>query len=185
MKDRLFVLMRELALSFGDFTLASGQKSRVYIDARRVYLQGEGLHLIGELFYQELLSLEKQNLRFSASGGLAMGAIPLSCALALTAFQKGRNVPAMIVRKEPKEHGLSLQIEGARGVAKGSRIVLVEDVLTTASSALKAKEALCQSGFLVSHLIALVDREQGGADALGAHGIEMRALFKLRDFEDV
>lgn len=184
MKERLFALLREYGLRFGDFILASGHKSSVYIDARSVYFRGEGLHLIGELFYQELLNLESQSLVFGASGGMAIGAIPLSCALSLAAFHCGRELPCVVVRKEAKEHGLLAQVEGAKFLAPGTNILLVEDVVTTAASALRARDALVLAGLKVTHVLAIVDREQGGREALSQAGITMNSIFKLSDWQE-
>lgn len=171
--------MNKLAIERGHFILASGLKSDIYVDARPVYLSGEGQFLIGELFYEEMCSLEKENERFDACGGMAMGAIPLACALSQAAYRRNRELPCLVVRDKIKDHGLGVQVEGMKSVAKSSRVLLLEDVVTTAASSIKAKNALANEGYKMAHLLALVDREQGGKTALQNHGVSMRALFTL------
>lgn len=155
---------------------------------RPVALRGLGQYVLGELFYERMIALEQAGERFDACGGMATGAIPLACALSHAAFKRGRDLPCLFVRKEPKDHGLAMGIEGAQGLLPQSRVLMLEDVVTTAGSALKAYDVLLKETFIIEHLLAVVDREQGGSVALKAHGISMQALFtleQLRGMSDV
>lgn len=178
MNDRLKALLLEFSLLRQEVTLASGQKSGVYLDCRNLVLQGEAQFLIGELFYEKVLELENSGMTFDATGGMASGSIPLSTALACAAFRRGRELPGVFVRKEAKDHGLMVKVEGARALKKNAHILLVEDVITTASSALMAAKELRTLGD-VTHCLALVDREQGGTQNLRSAAIEPISLFTL------
>ncbi len=182
MRNRLFALIAQKAVQQGAVTLASGQQSTIYIDCRQVYFGGEAQYLIGELFFQKLLELEQEQVAFIASGGMAMGSIPLSCALSAAAFRRQREFTGVVVRKETKSHGMMADIEGDKALLVGARVLLLEDVVSTAGSALLALECLRSHGMVVSSMLALVDREQGGRENLGAAGVELHALFKLSDF---
>ncbi len=179
---RLFKLLEDFALERREVVLASGQKSSIYLDCRQVYFRGEAHFLIGELFYQKMLEIEKRGTSFGASGGMAMGSIPLSMALSAAAFRRGRELPGCTVRKEVKDHGMAAKIEGNKCLAKDMRVLLLEDVVTTASSALAAVLELRKAGLIIDSMFALVDREQGGRESLAAAGIELHALYSLKDF---
>lgn len=181
MMDRLKSLLIEFSLLHKEVTLASGQKSGIYLDCRNLVLRGEAQFLIGELFYEKLLELEKTGSKFDATGGMALGSIALSTALSAAAFRRGRELPGVFVRKEAKDHGLMVKIEGARGLPGKPHILLVEDVITTASSALMAASELRTLG-IISHCLAIVDREQGGTTNLRDADIIPSALFTLSTF---
>jgi|SRR5579871_5216645 len=184
LKAKLFDLMAQFSVVKGQVPLASGLTSDVYIDARQVYFRGEAQFILGELFYQQLLQLECAKGRFDACGGMAMGSIPLSCALTSAAFRRGREFPGFAVRKEAKEHGMRAHIEGNKCLHAGARVLILEDVVTTGSSALKAIHTLRNNNVTVKAMLAIVDREQGGLDNLLAEGIELHSLFQLRDFRE-
>jgi orotate phosphoribosyltransferase len=181
-RKHLFKLLVDFALERREVILASGQTSDIYLDCRQVYFRGEAHFLIGELFYQKMLEIEKKFLGFSACGGMAMGSIPLSLALSAAAFRRGRELPGFAVRKDSKDHGMKSIIEGNKCLAPGSQILIVEDVVTTGGSALKAIQELRNVGVNVSHMLAIVDREQGGAQNLLENGVKLEALFSLKDF---
>lgn len=182
-RQRLLTLLTEHAYEDREVTLASGQKSRFYIDCKQVALRGEGHFLLGRLFLEELQQVEASTgLRHDACGGMSIGADPLASALSLTAFLGGRELPAIYVRKEAKGHGTGAFLEGARAAPRGARVVLVEDVVTTGGSSLKAAARLREYGYVVSHILAIVDRNAGGAEAFRAEGMELRSLFTRADF---
>jgi orotate phosphoribosyltransferase len=182
LKLRLFQLLKDFALEHKEVTLASGQKSSIYLDCRQVYFRGEAQFLLGELFYDALVTDEAQKGPISACGGMAMGSIPLSCALMSAAFRRGRELLAFAVRKEAKEHGMQASIEGDKCLKAGGRVVILEDVITTGGSAIKAIESLRARGVHVDTLFAIVDREQGGYDNLKDIGVHAQSFFSLKDF---
>lgn len=182
-RQRLLALLTEHAYQDREVTLASGQKSRFYIDCKQVALRGEGHFLLGRLLLEELQQVEASTgLRHDACGGMSIGADPLASALSLTAFLGGRELPAIYVRKEAKGHGTGAFLEGAQAATQGAQVVLVEDVVTTGGSSLKAAARLREHGYVVSHVLAIVDRKAGGAEAFRAEGIELRSLFTRADF---
>ncbi len=145
----------------GEFTLASGRKSSYYIDGRLVTLDGEGAYLIARVI---LDVLAREGIEAGAIGGLSIGADPIAAATAAVSFLEGRALSAFIVRKEPKKHGTERGIEGP--LRKGTRAVVVDDVITTASSTLKAIRAVEEHGCVVAGVVCLIDREEGGAETL-------------------
>lgn len=181
-KERLFRLLLDYALERRDITLASGQKSNVYLDCRQVYFRGEAHFLIGELFWQKMLALENEHQTFDACGGMAMGSIPLSLALSAAAFRRGRELPGCAVRKEAKSHGMQSVIEGNKCLRAHTQVLIVEDVVTTGGSALKAIEELRSAGMVVNHMLAIVDRKQGGRENLLEAHVKLESLFSLDDF---
>lgn len=186
-KDALLAKLIELSYEEREVTLSSGQKSGFYIDCKQTILTGQGHVYVGLAFHEllqraEVLHPHATHPRHAACGGLTLGADPLSSALALTATLHGRDLDAIYVRKEPKTHGTQQYLEGTKGVAPGSRVAVVEDVVTTGGASIKAIERLRAGGFIVDTVLAIVDREAGGREALAALGCELFALYSLRDF---
>jgi orotate phosphoribosyltransferase len=172
-RERLRQLFHERALQFGDFTLASGQKSTYYVNSKRVLFHAEAITLLGELLYQSTKDLE-----FQAIGGLEVGAIPMAAA-ALTAFHRnGRSLEGFFVRKQAKEHGSRELIEGQ--VNPGDCVVVIDDALTTGGSVLQAIAAVEAKGATVVRVLCICDRLQGAAEALAKY--DYRPLFTIRDF---
>ena len=172
-RTRLQELFRERALQFGDFTLASGQKSSYYVNSKKVLFHAEAITLLGEELYAAT-----QDLSFAAIGGLEFGAIPMAAA-ALTAYHRhGRPLEGFFVRKQPKGHGSAELIEGR--VNPGDAVVMIDDVLTTGGSVLKAIEAVEARGATVLRVVCICDRLQGAAAALAKY--DYRPLFTIRDF---
>src|SRR5215831_19503123 len=169
--SRLISLLLERSVSRGDFVLASGRKSSYYVDARRTTMSGEGQLLIGRL---GLAALDEHGWAPRAVGGLTLGADPVAYAIAHAARRAGRTIDAFTVRKEAKEHGLGRRIEGC--LAAGDSVVVVEDVITTGHSALAAVDQVRQAGGQVLGVLAVVDREEGGREAIAAGGIAVTAL---------
>jgi len=174
-KQALMELMRVEALEFGDFTLASGKKAKFYLDCRKVTLNGRGANLIAEGFL-ELLSDDMPD----AVGGMAIGADPISAAIITVADQKGIPLRGFIVRKEAKGHGKGRDVEGP--VQPGETIVIVEDVVTTGGSSLKAIERVEAFGLKVAGVLAIIDRLEGGSEAFAERGYQLRTLLTVRDF---
>jgi orotate phosphoribosyltransferase len=134
---------------------------------------------VGRLVLAEVRSLVPE---VQAVGGLTMGADPIASAVSLTSFLADRPIPAFYVRKEPKGHGTRQWIEGRKGIPGGARVCVLEDVVTTGGSTIKAIERCREEGLDVRGVVALVDREEGGKAAVEAEGVALRALFRRSDF---
>jgi orotate phosphoribosyltransferase len=168
----LLPLLAQKAYRHGQFTLASGRTSDHYVNCKPVSLSGEGLALLGALM------LEQVEDTAVAVAGLTLGADPLVSAVAMRAALDGRNLDALIVRKEAKGHGTGAWLEGPLP-EPGSRITVLEDVVTTGGSSLKAVNQLREAGFQVERVVTIVDRQEGGLEAMTAAGLELRSLFLL------
>ncbi len=174
---RLIELIREKSYREGDFTLASGKKSKFYIDLKPTTLSSEGAFLIGELAVELILS---EGLEVEAVGGMTLGADPLATAVSLaTRGRLGSGVPAYIVRKEPKDHGTARFIEGVENLRSGAKLLVLEDVVTTGGSSLKAIERLREAGYEPTSVLTIVDREQGGREAFEKAGVRFFSLIKI------
>jgi orotate phosphoribosyltransferase len=172
MRQALLPLLATKAYRHGRFTLASGRSSDHYVNCKPVSLSGEGLALLGALM------LEQVEAEAAAVAGLTLGADPLVSAVALQAALAGRNLDALIVRKEAKGHGTGAWLEGPLPPA-GSVITVLEDVVTTGGSSLKAVNQLREAGYTVNRVVTIVDRQEGGLAAMTAAGLELRSLFLL------
>src|SRR5687767_3594077 len=159
--DRLLSILAERSARRGSFTLASGRQSDLYIDARLTTMSPDGLALIGPL---GLDALRDNGWAADAVGGLTLGADPISYAIAYASAVAGAPVRAFTVRKEAKAHGTGRVIEGP--FETGDRVVVIEDVITTGGSALKAIDAIRAAGGTVLGVLALVDRQEGGREAI-------------------
>lgn len=173
-RQRLLGLLAERAYRHGSFTLASGRSSSHYVNCKPVSLSGEGLALLGSLM------LEQVEAEAAAVAGLTLGADPLVSAVALQAALADRSLDALIVRKEAKGHGTGAWLEGPLPPA-GAVITVLEDVVTTGGSALKAVQQLRQAGYRVERVVAIVDRQEGGAEAMAAAGLALHSLFLLEE----
>ena len=173
-RTNLLGLLAERAYRHGSFTLASGRSSHHYVNCKPVSLSGPGLALLGRLL---LAQVEDGAI---AVAGLTLGADPLVSAVAMQAALEGRSLDALIVRKEAKGHGTGAWLEGPLP-APGSRITVLEDVVTTGGSALKAVCQLQEAGYVVERVVAIVDRQEGGAEAMVAAGLDLRSLFLLEE----
>lgn len=165
LKKRLIELLLERSFKFSEepiFKLASGSMSNYYIDCRTTTHSAEGKHLIGTIIFEMIKGLDVQ-----AVGGLTMGADPIACAVSHVAYLNGKNISSFSVRKEPKQHGTQRQIEG--DVHSGDRVVIVEDVITTGGSTIKAIRAARDAGLIVEKVVALVDREESGKQEIARH----------------
>jgi len=174
--DRLLSILAERSARRGQFTLASGQQSTLYIDARLTTMSPDGLALIGPL---ALAVLRDTDWRVHAVGGLTLGADPISYAISYASAETATPLRAFTVRKEAKAHGTGRLIEGP--FQAGDRVAIIEDVITTGGSALRAVEAVRAAGGTVAGVLALVDREEGGRDALVGAGLPVVALARASD----
>jgi orotate phosphoribosyltransferase len=171
-RDRLRDLLRARSLRRGDFVLASGARSSYYIDARTTTMAGEGQLLIGRL---GLDTFDAVAWHPSAVGGLTLGADPVSYAIAHAAARQGRELDAFTVRKDAKSHGTGRRVEG--GFRADTDIVVIEDVVTTGDSAMRAIQVVEESGSRVLGVFAVVDREAGGRERLERAGYPLVSLF--------
>jgi orotate phosphoribosyltransferase len=179
-RGRLLQLLREKSFRYSPdqpFKLVSGRVSPYYIDCRPTTHSAEGLFLIGEIFWERLRDLEAD-----AVGGLTMGADPIAHAIALTSYLKGRPINAFSVRKLTKEHGTGGLVVG--DVKPGDKVVILEDVITTGSSTLKAIAAVRDFGLEVIRVLILVDRQEGGREAVAAVAPQVQALFTLEELKN-
>jgi orotate phosphoribosyltransferase len=174
--ERLLEMLAVRSARRGSYTLTSGRKSELYIDARLTTMSPDGLATIGPL---GLAALRHAGWDADAIGGLTMGADPVACAIAYASALAGAPLRAFTVRKEAKSHGTGKLIEGP--FRHGDRVVVVEDTITTGSSALRAVEAVRSEGGSVLGVLALVDREEGGAEALEAAGLPVVALARASE----
>jgi orotate phosphoribosyltransferase len=178
-RARLLELLRQLSFERRKVILASGKESDFYIDCKRTALTAEGHFLVGRCLVAAVLEVQPL---VRAVGGLTLGADPIASAIALTSFLEGHPVDAFIVRKEPKGHGTGQWIEGRTTIPDGSRVIVLEDVVTTGGSALKAIERCRAERLEVVACLALVDRLEGGREAIEASGVPLRSLFTRKDF---
>jgi orotate phosphoribosyltransferase len=170
-QSALIALLAERSAKRGQFTLASGKQSTFYIDARLTTMSPEGLSIIGPL---ALLTLEKSGWNVDAVGGLTLGADPISYAISYASADSDRPLRAFTVRKETKTHGTGKLLEGP--FRQGDRVAVIEDVITTGSSALQAIDAVRAAHGTVAGVLALVDREEGGRQAIERAGFPVVAL---------
>ena len=173
-KENLLTLLAQKAYRLGDFSLASGKKSPHYVNCKPVSLSGLGLLSISSLFLKQI------NESDSGVAGLTLGADPLVSGVVMLAAQSGIDLSGLIVRKEAKGHGTGAWLEGPLP-PKGSVITVLEDVVTTGGSSLKAVEKLRNQGYLVNQVLAIVDREEGGLDAMTKADLDLNSLFFLKE----
>lgn len=169
--EQLVRLLAARSARRGNFTLASGRQSSLYIDARLTTMTPEGQRLIGRL---GLEALRAASWLPDAVGGLTLGADPIAYAICHSSADSERPLKAFTVRKEPKAHGTGKQVEGP--LVSGDRVVIVEDVITTGGSASRAIEAVRREGAIPLGVLALVDREEGGRESIESLGLGVRAL---------
>ena len=175
-KIRLFQLFKKKALFKGKIVLSSGKTSNYYLDGRLITLSPEGAYLIADI----ILDLIKQK-KIDAIGGPTLGADPIVGAVAALSHIRKHPLNTFIVRKTPKPHGRMRQIEGPI-LKKNSRVILVDDVATTAGALIEAKEVLSKQGIKVTEAIVVVDRGEGAAENLAKQGLRLISIFQARDF---
>jgi orotate phosphoribosyltransferase len=176
-RNALISLVRERALKFGDFTLASGKQAKYYLDGKQVTLDSRGAVLIAEGLL-ELLA--KRGPLPKAVGGMAVGADPITAAIITIAGTRNLSLVGILVRKESKGHGTNKFVDGP--VLPGDTVAIVEDVVTTGGSSLQAIDRVQEVGLNVTCVLAIIDRMEGGAAAFEARGIPFASLLTIRDF---
>ncbi len=169
-EERLLRLVLEKSLKRGDFILSSGLKTSYYFDGRLTTLWPEGAYLVGRRVFELAAQAGAQ-----AIGGPTLGADPIVAAVALVSWLQGHPLPAFIVRREPKKHGMQRYIEGH--LPSGGKVAVVDDVITTGGAILRAVEAVEGEGCQVVRVIVLLDRQQGGSDELRRRGYDFTPLF--------
>jgi len=175
-RAELHAMIAARAFRFGDFVLTSGRRSEYYVDGKQVTLDGRGLHLVARLGLEHC-----RELGVDAVGGLTLGADPIAAAIAALSGEGVRPLSAFIVRKGVKEHGTGKDIEGPP-LSMGMRVLLVDDTLTTGGTFLQARDAVAAAGATVAGALCVVDRQEGGQEALAAAGIPLHALFTRSEF---
>ncbi len=179
-RTELIALLRDRSFRRGDFTLASGRRSPYYIDARLTTMSARGLSLVGTL---GLAAIRTAGWTPSLVGGLTLGADPVAYAIAAASDRDPPTIDGFTVRKEAKAHGTGRRLEGP--FQSGASVVVVEDVVTTGGSALAAITAVTEAGGAVVGVLAVVDREEGGRQAIEAAGHPLLALVRLADLSGV
>jgi orotate phosphoribosyltransferase len=178
-RARLVSLLTRRSFERRRVTLASGRESDFFIDCKQAVLTAEGHALVGSLMFEEVVR------RFGAAqavAGVELGGCPLASAVSLTSALRSRPLDALYIRKDAKDHGTKKLVEGDKSLREGSKVVVLEDVVTTGSSTLKAVDKLRAAGAEVLGVIALVDRLEGGAETLAAAGLDFVAICSRRDF---
>jgi orotate phosphoribosyltransferase len=178
-RDRLLALLTERSYAKRDVVLASGRRSDFFIDCKQAVLTAEGHALVGNVMLDALSSL---NVKPAAVAGVELGGCPLASAVALISFQRGAALDAIYVRKEAKDHGSARLLEGNTKLAAGSSVAILEDVITTGGSTIKCADKLRAAGLTLAGVIALVDRNEGGREAIEAAGLQLVSCFTRDDF---
>lgn len=178
-RDRLLAVLIDKSFRTGKIVLSSGKVSNFYVDCKQTALSAEGHKLIGQLVF-ELVRERFPEAR--AVGGPTLGADPIISAVATWSTLHGHPLDAFIIRKDAKGHGTGQPIEGLGNLGEGCPVVVVEDVVTTAGSTLRSLGRCREAGLKVLGVIALVDREEGGRQAIEAEGLELQAMFTRSDF---
>jgi len=176
-RQYLLDLFCQLAYKQGDFVLSSGQRSSYYINGKQVTLHPQGALAIARLLISKLATDTQ------AVAGLTLGADPIVSAVSVVSVYENRPIPALIIRKEAKGHGTMAYIEGP-SLAAGASVVVLEDVVTTGQSALKAVERLNEAGYSVNEVMALIDRQQGGSELYQSAGLKFQSLFSIAEIQE-
>lgn len=174
MQQRLKELLLEKSYRKGKIKLSSGKESDFYIDGKQTTLAAEGAYLCGRLLYDLICAGDGS---IGAVGGMTLGADPLVTAVSIVSYLEGEPLPAFIVRKEPKSHGTENYIEGRANLTEGMRVALLEDVVTTGGTLLKVIERVQSQGLEVGLVATIVDRQEGGSEALAAQGYKLFSIF--------
>ena len=172
-RERLKKIIIDLSYEKRKVTLASGRESDFYFDGKQTTLHPEGGYLTGKLFFEAIADVAD----IEGVGGLTLGADPIATATAVVSFLECRPIPAFIIRKEPKGHGTGAWLEGRKNLRPGARVVIVEDVVTTGGSSMKAVRRAEEEGLKVLGVVTLVDREEGGRENIEKEGYWLKAIF--------
>lgn len=175
MLERLIQMIAERSFQMSDtptFKLASGKLSRYYVNCRIVTLDPEGMFLIGNLIFDRIRATG-----VDAIGGPSLGANPIADAVSMAAYRQGRHIKPFYVREQVKDHGIAKKIEG--NIRKGDRAVIVDDVITTGASTVRAIESARSEGLMVVKVITLVDREEGGREEIRRYVQDVESLVTM------
>jgi len=172
-KEKLKKIIIELSYEKRNVTLASGRQSDFYFDGKQTTLHPEGGYLTGKLFFEAIKDVEG----VEGVGGLTLGADPIATATSIASYLAGKPVPGFIIRKEPKGHGTGAWLEGRKNLKPGAKVVIVEDVVTSGGSSIKAIKRAEEEGLVVLGVVTLVDREEGGRENIEAEGYWMKSIF--------
>ncbi len=173
-RTRLLQILRAKSVERGRFQLRSGRWSDFYVDGKQTTLDAEGSYLVGKVLFERIRTLEELP---KGIGGVTLGADPIVTAVSLVSHLEGHPIPAFIIRKEPKGHGTERWIEGLKNIAPGSEVVIVEDVLTTGGTLLEGVRHTREAGFVVKRVYTLIDRQEGGREAIEAGSLVLDSLF--------
>ncbi len=172
-KERLKKIIIELSYEKRNVVLASGRQSDFYFDGKQTTLHPEGGYLTGKLFFEAVKDVEG----LEGVGGLTLGADPIATATSVVSFLEGKPIPGFIIRKEPKGHGTGAWLEGRKNLKPGAQVVIVEDVVTSGGSSLKAIKRAEEEGLKVLGVVTLVDREEGGRENIEKEGYWLQSIF--------
>ncbi|HJV34273.1 orotate phosphoribosyltransferase [Geomonas sp.] len=172
-KERLKKIIIELSYEKRNVVLASGRQSDFYFDGKQTTLHPEGGYLTGKLFFDAIKDVEGVD----GVGGLTLGADPIATATSVVSFLEGKPIPGFIIRKEPKGHGTGAWLEGRKNLKPGSQVVIVEDVVTSGGSSIKAIKRAEEEGLKVLGVVTLVDREEGGRENIEKEGYWLKSIF--------
>lgn len=177
-RKRLQKLLLEKSYRKGTVKLSSGKMSDFYIDGKQTTLDAEGAYLCGKLLFAMIRAHSEP---IGGVGGMTLGADPLVTAVSLVSYLEGAPIPAFIVRKEPKQHGTENYIEGKSNLADGTVVALLEDVVTTGGTLLKVIDRVEAQGLKVGLVATVVDRQEGGVEALAARGYRLESIFTRQE----
>ncbi|HDS17171.1 MAG TPA: orotate phosphoribosyltransferase [Proteobacteria bacterium] len=177
-REELLKLLHRLSYEEREVTLTSGRKSNFYIDGKQTSCHARGAFLVGQLFYERIRAA---GVPVKGVGGLTMGADPIVAAISVISALKNDPLHAFLIRKEPKGHGKQLWLEGDKNLAAGDPVAIVEDVVTSGGSLLKAVERARAHNLNVVMTLTMVDRLEGGAELLAQAGLKLESLFTLDD----
>ena len=177
LRQNLLDLFCQLAYQEGDVVLSSGARSTYYINGKQVTLHPQGALAIGRLLFNMLPSDTQ------AVAGLTLGADPIVSAVSVVSALENRPIPALIVRKEAKGHGTKAYVEGP-SLPEAAKVIVLEDVVTTGQSAMKAVTRLRDAGYTVNQVISLIDRKQGGEEYYQSVDLQFQAVFSITDIQE-
>lgn len=181
-RQQLLSILRRKSVMYGDFTLASGRKSDFYCDARLTTLDPQGAICLGEVGWELVRTRAEQlGVKPACIGGLTMGADPVALAIGIGAARAGADLQVFSIRKQAKTHGRGRLIEG--NFKSGDTVVIVDDTITTGGSTLEAIEKVRAEGGIVAFALVLVDRSEGGKEAIEATGVPVTAIFNRTDID--
>jgi len=175
-KNQLAKLLVEKSYREGDFTLTSGRKSEYYFDCKPTALHPQGAYLLGNLFCDMLESVDVKGV-----GGMTLGADPLVSAVTVVSYIRKRPLPGFIVRKQSKGHGTNQYLEGLGNFAPGDKVAMLEDVVTTGGTLIKACERVREAGLVIVAVLAVLDRQEGGRENLAQAGYALQSIFTRAD----